>query len=76
LREELSSLALALRSEEGLRRSRFKKLGTPVRVVAGPMTGLCGELVRVKGTCRLIVRVSFIGKGAELEIDEALVEPI
>jgi transcription termination/antitermination protein NusG len=76
LRAELNNLALALTEHGELRESCFGQPGQAVSVARGPFRGLQGELVRYSGHCRLIVRVTFIGKAAELEIDEAYLEPV
>lgn len=73
---DLTNLALALSHDTSLRETRFGMVGRKVQVARGPMKGLMGSLVRLENRCRLIVRVSFIGKAAELEIDEAFVDPV
>jgi hypothetical protein len=40
------------------------------------MKGLFGELVKSEAQNRLIVRVNYISKAAELVIDESFVEPV
>jgi hypothetical protein len=73
LRSELESLALALGSDASMRECRLGVIGTPVEVVRGPLKGVCGELVRFQAGHRLVLHVSFLGKSAELAIDEAFV---
>ena len=73
LRAELESLALALGSDASLRACRLGGVGTPVEVVRGPLKGVRGELVRFQAEHRLVLHVSFLGKSAELAIDEAFV---
>ncbi|MEI6234901.1 MAG: transcription termination/antitermination NusG family protein [Planctomycetota bacterium] len=75
LGRELSQIALALDRDSSLREARFGEIGRRVRVVRGPMKGLSGELLRVGPACHLILRVDFLGKAAELAIDESCVEP-
>jgi len=76
LRRDLANLALALRADDTLRETRFGRVGKKVYVARGPMKGLFGELVKYGDQDRLIVRVNYISKAAELEIDEAFVEPV
>ncbi len=76
LAHELQQIALALQNDQGLRESRFGEPGRPVVVARGPLKGLEGELVRIGGISRLVIRVSFLGKAAELEIDDAFIEPV
>jgi transcriptional antiterminator RfaH len=75
-RAEIRNLALALSRNADLRETRFGEPGQRVYIARGPFEGLQGELVRYNSHCRLIVRVSFIGKAAELSIDEAFLEPL
>lgn len=72
---ELAQLAIALEHDSGLREIRFGLKGRRVRVIRGPMKGLRGELVRIGPSCHLVLRVDFLGKAAELDIDESCVEP-
>ena len=71
---ELSQIALALEHDSGLREARFGQKGRRVRVIRGPMKGMSGELVRIGASSHLILRVNFLGKAAELAIDESCVE--
>jgi len=76
LARELSNLALALCDDETLRETRFGQPGRNVFVKAGPFKGLYGKLVRYDGLAHLIVEVDFIGKAAQLRIDEAFLESV
>lgn len=75
LRRDLENLTRALGEDETLRETRFGQVGRPVYVKSGPFRGLYGKLVRYESDSKLIVQVSFIGKAAELRIDEAFLEP-
>ena len=75
LGRELAQIALALGRDSSLREARFGQKGRRVNVIRGPMKGLRGELVRIGSDCRLVLRVDFLGKAAELLIDESCVEP-
>ena len=50
--------------------------GEPVRVVAGPLDGLTGIVVRAKGSHRLIVSVALLRRSVSVEIDERYLEPL
>jgi hypothetical protein len=76
LRLELSDLAAAMNFDNTLREVTFGQPGTPVCVARGKLKGLAGTLVRYAGHSRLIIQVSFLGKAAELAIDEAFVEQV
>ena len=71
---ELRQIALALEKDSALREVRFGQSGQPVVVVRGPLKGLRGELLRTGSNCHLILKVHFLGKAAELAIDESCVE--
>lgn len=76
LQRELESLARALKVDDALRECRFSRRGMPVEVIRGPLKGVEGELVRLAGESRLVIRVSFIQRSAELLVDESAVEPL
>jgi hypothetical protein len=76
LGRELSNLSLALSVDESLREARFGQPGRKVFVARGPLKGVYGEFVRYGSDARLIIRVEFISRAAELAIDEAFIEPL
>lgn len=78
LRRELENLARAASGPEPLERAWAPPLGRGAAVVVrrGPLAGVWGEVVREGGRARLVVRVSLLAAGAELEIDPAFLEPV
>jgi len=42
--------------------------GMVVRVIRGPLIGLCGKLVKKTDGCRLIITIKLIGQGAAVHI--------
>ncbi len=52
------------------------KEGALVRVFRGPLMGLSGELVRIRGKDRLMIKVDLIGKGVMTDVHAGDVEPI
>lgn len=50
--------------------------GNHVRVRHGPLAGLEGTVLTRRGETRLLVSVNFIQKGASVEMDDFLLEPI
>ena len=50
--------------------------GNRVRVRSGPLAGLEGTILARRGETRLLVRVNFIQKGASVEVDDFLLEPL
>jgi transcription antitermination factor NusG len=74
---ELQSLAQALAVDGATpRRVALGPPGTPVEIVAGPFAGCRGELVKTASRASLVMRVDFLGFGAEVEIDEAFVRTL
>jgi hypothetical protein len=72
---DLLRIATALERDPSLRESRFTGAGLRVQVNRGPLKGLRGEFVRIGAESLLILRVDFLGKAAELAIDEGCVDP-
>jgi transcriptional antiterminator RfaH len=50
--------------------------GMHVRVLRGPFSGLEGVVLKRRGNTRLLVAVNFLQRGASVEIDDCLLEPI
>jgi transcription antitermination factor NusG len=43
--------------------------GTPVRVVVGPLSGVEGELVRIRNQHRLVLNTTILGQAVSVEIN-------
>jgi transcription antitermination factor NusG len=52
----------------------FLKCGDWVRVKAGPLEGVEGILLRMKGLCRLVISVDMLQKSVAVEVDASDVE--
>ncbi|KKL21894.1 hypothetical protein LCGC14_2440880 [marine sediment metagenome] len=76
LAEELRFFEQALAGEAELDPYPFAVVGRRCRVIAGPMIGLEGTVVRRDKLARLVLEVSVLGQRASLEIDCDLLEPI
>jgi transcriptional antiterminator RfaH len=50
--------------------------GMPAAIVEGPLAGLRGTVLRRKNRVTLTLQVSFLQKGASVELDSWMVEPI
>mgnify|MGYP001349147383 CR=1 FL=1 len=50
--------------------------GTRCRVLAGPLEGTEGILLRKKNQTRLLLRVDILGQSAALDLDSDLLEPL
>jgi transcription antitermination factor NusG len=50
-------------------------VGQPVRIIAGPLEGLTGTLVRFGNQFRLVVEVAFLRQAVWAEVESWMVEP-
>ena len=73
--KELCCFEQALSGQVKLDPYPFAVVGHRCRVIAGPMIGLVGTVVRRDKLARLVLEVSMLGQGASLEIDCDLLEP-
>lgn len=72
---DLATVAHALHLHPDLCPGRpLAEPGTPVEVTRGPLLGTRGHLLRREHDTVLVLRVDFLGFGAELTIDEAWVQ--
>ena len=54
----------------------FLRVGDPVQIKSGPLQGLKGILVAVKGAHRLVVSVTLLQRSVAVEIDSAYVKTL
>lgn len=54
----------------------FARVGQPVRIEYGPLSGLEGTLSTVKGRHRIVVSVTILQRSVGVEIDEGWVNPV
>jgi transcription elongation factor/antiterminator RfaH len=54
----------------------YLKAGRMVRVVAGPLEGVEGIFLSVKGNGKLVVSIELLHRSISVAIDEAYIEPI
>ena len=73
---ELTQIYRAL--ESGLPIDPYPNLraGDRCRVIAGPLMGAEGTLLKKKSTTRLLLEVDILGQAAAVEIDMELLEPL
>jgi transcription antitermination factor NusG len=76
--EEAEITAIQAAVEAGLYREpcAFLQVGDKVRIERGPLSGVEGILVRVKGRERLILSVTLLQRSVAVEIDEHWVQPL
>lgn len=72
--EEIAAVKRLVESSLRVAPHPFLKCGDWVRVKAGPLDGVGGILVRMKGSCRLVVSVEMLQKSVAVEVDASDVE--
>jgi transcriptional antiterminator RfaH len=76
LLSELVQFEQALRAGAPMKPYRYIKAGQKCRVIAGPLLGLQGVIVKTKGAARLVLQVDMLGQAASVEIDIDMIEII
>jgi transcription antitermination factor NusG len=74
--DELVQIEQALRAGAPLTPYKYVKAGQRCRVIAGPLMGLEGIIIKTKGTTRLVLQINMLGQAASVEIDIDIVEII
>ena len=73
---EIESVRRAIERGNRVEPHPFLRCGDRVRVVAGPLQGLEGILVRKKNLCRLVLSVELLERSAAVEVDVSSVERV
>jgi transcription antitermination factor NusG len=76
LLRELVQIEQALRAGAPLIPDKYIKAGQKCRVIAGPLLGLQGVVVKAKGAARLVLQVDMLGQAASVEIDIDMIEAV
>src|SRR3954468_13246736 len=76
LKHELAALHRAITSGLSIDPYRFAVVGSRCRVRGGPLRGVEGTILRRDGIDRLVLEVRMLGRGALVEIDPELLEPL
>ncbi len=71
---ELVQVNQALQSGAPLTPHKYIKTGQRCRVIAGPLIGLEGIVVRSKNATRLVLQIDMLGQAASVEIDVDMME--
>jgi len=71
---ELLPIQQALRAGAPLARHIYIKQGQCCRVIAGPLTGLKGIVLKTRTAARLVLQVTILGQAASVEIDTDMIE--
>ncbi|MCK6455379.1 MAG: antitermination protein NusG [Phycisphaerae bacterium] len=73
---QLLQVDRALRSGEPITRSARLAAGDAVRVIAGPLHGLEGVVVRWRSRVRVVLNVETLGQSVSIEVDADTVERV
>lgn len=73
---QLRQLQMALQSGHLMEVLPYLESGRRVRVLAGPLRGLEGMIVRVKGQTRMVLNVDMIRESVAVEIDSSMLSPV
>jgi len=76
LLSELIQIEQALRAGAPLSPYKYIKAGQRCRVIAGPLFGLEGIVVKTKNVTRLVLQIDMLGQAASVEIDIDMIEVI
>lgn len=71
--KELDNIRVSLRSGRRIEPWKGLAIGDRVRIDRGPLRGIEGQLLRVKGTTHLILGIELLQRSVAVEIDEAWV---
>ncbi|MBN1973684.1 MAG: UpxY family transcription antiterminator [Sedimentisphaerales bacterium] len=74
--DELAQIERVLKTGEPVTPHKYLKTGQKCRVVAGPLLGIQGIIVSVKGQTRLVLQVDILGQAASVEIEIDMIEPV
>lgn len=73
---QLRQLQVALHSGLLAEAMPYLEAGRRVRVQAGPLRGVEGLIVRIKGQTRIVLNVDMIRESVAVEVDSSLLSPV
>jgi len=73
---ELSAIRCVMESGVATQPWPYLQVGDTARIEAGPLEGLSGIVMRMKGSCRLVVSVSLLMRSVSVELDRTWIKPI
>lgn len=74
--DELYPIEQALRNGFNLLPCEYVRPGQRCRIMAGPLMGTEGILVKTQNQTRLVLQVDMLGQASSLEIDADMLEPV
>lgn len=74
--DELAQIERVLRTGKPMMSHKYLNKGQKCRVIAGPLLGVQGIIISVKGQTRLVLQVDLLGQAASVEIEVDMIEPV
>ncbi|MBN2589537.1 MAG: UpxY family transcription antiterminator [Sedimentisphaerales bacterium] len=74
--DDLVQIERVLRTGEVLIPHKYLRKGQKCRIIAGPLLGIQGIIVSIKGHTRLVLQVDMLGQAASVEIEIDMIEPV
>lgn len=74
--DEIAAVRKMMESHSRVEPWPFIREGQRVRVSRGALAGLEGILLKMKGSCRLLVSITLLGRSVAAEIDGSHVRPV
>jgi transcription antitermination factor NusG len=71
---EIDAVRMVVESPLNAEPHPFLKCGDRVRVMAGPLRGLEGLLIRKKNWCKLLISIEMLQRSVAVEVDAAMVQ--
>jgi transcription antitermination factor NusG len=76
IERELRNVHFLLRCGKSVTREQRLQPGAKARITSGPLTGLCGEVVKNRQGMRFVLRIQFLQQGVSLEVDGSMIEAL
>jgi transcription antitermination factor NusG len=73
---QISAIRHVIKSGARVEPCSYLAVGTRVRVESGPLTGLEGFVLRIKGTERLVISIGLLMRSMAVEVDRNCVQPL
>jgi transcription antitermination factor NusG len=73
---EIASIQTVTQSGKSFQPWPFLQAGQKVRILAGPLCGVEGRLLKMKNECRLVISVTLLQRSLAMEVDQDSVAPI
>jgi transcription termination/antitermination protein NusG len=74
IERELLDIDRLLRSGQPVTREERLRPGALARIVSGPLTGLCGHVLKNRNGLKLVLQVHFLQRGLSIEVDSSMIE--